>query len=624
MFKKITSLYISFLVCVSLLVAGILMFFSSQSESATMDELAHIPSGYSYVKYLDFRLNPEHPPLLKALSGFPLLFLDLNFPLQHTAWTTAVNGQWDMGTAFLYQSGNNADMIVFWARFFPIILTLLLGLIVFIWAKELIGPRFAFIPFFLFIFSPNILAHGHYVTTDIAAAFGVVFATYMFIKALQKSTPLAYLWAGIAFGVAQLLKFSNALLVPFFIIISLCYAIGVFFEKKKIGVSGIRALWSDIWRRSVVPLLWVACIGFIVIYAVYFLFTLNYPMERQLSDSTFILGSYSPKIIADIEFSMIQNPLTRPFAQYVLGLLMVGQRASGGNTGYFMGQVSATGWWYYFPLVYLMKESVPALLIVLSSLFCALWLFFKNIYKKHTSLFSSFFSFTYHHASLFAMMLFVGIYWFVSIRSPLNIGFRHIIPTIPFFYILSSVCIKHWIKKPEKTMFASLFRPFAKIAIISLLLVWIFTETIATAPHFISYFNEVSGGTYEGYRKATDSNYDWGQDLKLLTLWAQEQGVHKIAVDYFGGGNPKYYLGDSTVEYWWSAKGNPKDQNIEWLAVSVNALQGALGTPSAGFERKPADSYLWLLEERPLTRKEMGEIPTPDFRIGTSIFVYHL
>src|SRR4030042_4830723 len=102
-----------------------LMVGSSLSESATMDELAHIPAGYSYAKYLDYRLNPEHPPLVKILAGAPLLFLDLNFPDDSSAWREEVNAQWKMGDLFLYQSGNNPDQIIQWARVGPMILGLL-------------------------------------------------------------------------------------------------------------------------------------------------------------------------------------------------------------------------------------------------------------------------------------------------------------------------------------------------------------------------------------------------------------------------------------------------------------------------------------------------------------------
>ena len=101
-----------------LILMAILMFSSVWNDSATMDELAHIPSGYSYLKFKDMRLNPEHPPLLKDLAGLPLQFINLNFPLQDKSWATDINGQWDAGAKFLYESGNDADKIIFWARVF--------------------------------------------------------------------------------------------------------------------------------------------------------------------------------------------------------------------------------------------------------------------------------------------------------------------------------------------------------------------------------------------------------------------------------------------------------------------------------------------------------------------------
>ena len=96
----------------------------------------------------------------------------------------------------------------------------------------------------------------------------------------------------------------------------------------------------------------------------------------------------------------------------------------------------------------------------------------------------------------------------------------------------------------------------------------------------------------------------------------------KIAVDYFGGGNPKYYLGDKEVD-WGSSKGNPADQGIHWLAVSINQLQSATEPLAPGGNRNLADSYSWLTTLRP-PAPGMGNVPEPDFRAGTSIFIYHL
>src|SRR3990167_4692639 len=91
----------------------ILMLASSWNDSAIMDELAHIPAAYSYVSKMDYRLNPEHPPLIKDLSALPLLF---SGPIFHTDVKSGKGdktGQWKKGGFFLYESGNNPDKIIF-------------------------------------------------------------------------------------------------------------------------------------------------------------------------------------------------------------------------------------------------------------------------------------------------------------------------------------------------------------------------------------------------------------------------------------------------------------------------------------------------------------------------------
>ena len=107
--------------------------------------------------------------------------MGLRFPTDHSSWTNDVNGQWAAGNQFIYWSGNDADWLIFW-WLGPIILTLLLTTLIYIWAKELLGAWWGLLPTFLFAFSPTVLAHGHYVTTDIGAAFGIVLGTYFFIK----------------------------------------------------------------------------------------------------------------------------------------------------------------------------------------------------------------------------------------------------------------------------------------------------------------------------------------------------------------------------------------------------------------------------------------------------------
>lgn len=622
-----------------------LMLGSSVKESATMDELAHIPAGYGYVRYLDFRLNPEHPPLAKAIAAFPLLFQDLKFPTDKSSWINDVNGQWVAGAQFLYEKGNDADKIINWSRIGPMFLMLILVIFVYIWAKEIIGKWWAFMPTILTAISPNFLAHGHYVTTDIAAALGFFFSIYYFVKFLQNQKKRNLIYAGVAFGLAQLLKFSLVLVIPLFVFLIIAFA---FYKASRNPGSFIPKLIQFVKQtlKLAGSLILIFVVGGIVIYAVYFIFTINYPVEKQLSDTTFILASFADgpgacpfkitedktgsnpmRCLADLNIAMTKNSITRPAAEYMLGVLMVMQRSSGGNTGYFLGEVSAAGWWYYFPVIFILKEPLPSLIIIAFALLLAILKFISK--TKSSGIKNRFTNYLETNFAEFSMLSFIVLYWAYSIKSPLNIGVRHILPTLPFIYILSAQSIKNW-TKVKIQIYAGFFRNFlsaivsiiknsTKISVVLILMVWFIMESLTSYPYFISYFNQFGGGTLGGYKYVTDSNYDWGQDLKRLKTFVDNppsgQKINKIAVDYFGGGSPTYYLSGKAIP-WHSARGNPVFEGIDWIAVSVNSLQGALGQTHPNFERKPEDEYLWL--------SAIKDPYKPDYRIGTSIFVYKL
>ncbi|MEK7624443.1 MAG: glycosyltransferase family 39 protein, partial [Patescibacteria group bacterium] len=432
-----------FFVVLILAVSLSLMLFVSSRESATMDELAHIPSGYSYLRYLDYRLNPEHPPLVKALSAIPLMFMKLHFPTDHSSWTDDVNGQWTMGNQFIYRSGNNADWLIFWARLGPIILTLLLTTLIYIWAKELLGDWWGLLPAYLFSFSPTILAHGHYVTTDIGAALGVVLATYFFIKYLLKPSGKNLIFAGLTFGIGQLMKFSVALLIPYFFILILIW---FFYTRSLTRDKNKNFLPRKSWRQFL-SLTAIFFIGYFLVYLVYFVFTVNYPVSKQVADTKIILTSLANQSLADLNVKMAGNDFLRPLGHYLFGILMAGQRSANGNTAYFLGQISAAGWWYYFPVVFFLKEPLPSLILILAVLLFGFWGAIKElIFKisKYKILISKFNNYLGTHFPEFSMMIFIAFYWLYSMQSSLNIGIRHIIPTMPFIYILIAAGLKNW------------------------------------------------------------------------------------------------------------------------------------------------------------------------------------
>lgn len=576
-----------------LIASFLVMATVSLQESAIMDELAHIPAGYGYVEFLDYRLNPEHPPLVKMISALPLAFMDLSFPTDQAAWRDDVNGQWAAGTQFFYEVGNEADKIVQWARVGPIILTLILIAFVYFWSKELLGPRWAFLPTTFTAFSPTILAHGHYVTTDIGAALGIIASLYFFVKFLRNQSKKNLLLAGLAFGFAQLLKFSTVILIPYLLILVVLY-----WALRK------PRRWQESWRLLRSSIL-IFLIGLILVYPFYFITTINYPPERQIRDTDFILNSFANgptpqgeickpmRCLAELNIWMADKPLLRPIAQYMLGILMVTQRSAGGNTTYFLGEVSASGSSLYFPIVYLLKEPLPVLIL---TIFALLYVIYRLGRRK-----------VEWRLPELSMVLFILVYGIYSITSHLNIGVRHLLPVMPLAYILATAGLKGFLQEIENNKLGSRMLKL----LIGVMLLWFLVSVGRAYPHYLSYFNEAIG-VDNGWRYVTDSNYDWGQDLKRLKTFTDENGIDKIAVDYFGGGSPNYYLGDKAV-LWQSTKGDPRESGIRWLAVSVNTLQGAKGKLAPGQTRKPEDEYRWLTDYE-----------EPYARAGKSIFVYKL
>ena len=619
----------------------LLMYVTAPQEAAIMDEIAHIPAGYSYVVYQDMRINPEHPPLLKDLAGIPLAFLNLNFPETAASWKTDLNGQWKLGELFLYESGNDPDRILFWARLGPMLFTVLFGFLLFRFGREWFGARVALLALALFAFSPALLAHGKYVTTDVAAAFGFFLAIAYFIRYLYAQNRHNLIAAGLAFGVAQALKFSLVLLVPLFIGFIILWA----FAHH--GGRSWKEIFKPLWRLVTRTFL-VFIIGYIaIIWPLYQIHVWNYPVapatqaERdeivasalslcrdldtvkipvsQYRDTVCNLKTFRPRFIAETFIWMSDKPILRPFAQYALGVLMVGQRAVGGNTTFFLGEVARDAWWYYFPVVYLLKEplamhvlSLAALLIVLGALRTRARTNVATTRRERLA------AFIRTHFIEIVLAIFIAFYWTSSIAANLNIGIRHVIPTFPFtFLLVAHIILGHLRKKPDfaftlepemmKRLILFYTRKAWKYAALIAVIMWYVLSVLAHYPYYIAYFNELAGGSANGYKYVADSNLDWGQDLKRLAQFVNDNNIDTIRVHYFGGGSPKYYLGDKAIP-WWSSRGPESG----WYAISATFFAEAFGTPVGRYTRSEQDSYLWLRGKTPITI------------IGNSIFVYKL
>lgn len=557
-------------IATALIAVGVLLaIVSVWKDTIIIDEDPHIGAGYSYVAKQDMRLNPEHPPLAKDLAAVPLLFLNLNEgAFSSKPWVSDINGQWEFGRRLMFNSGNDATLITHAAKLPMLLLFIIAACVLFGWARERYGNRAALIALTLFVFSPTVLAHARFVTTDIAALTGVLTATYTFLKYLKQPTRGNFWLAAVVFGLALLMKFSTILLVPFF------------------GLVAILWNWKFIGRTILIMI-----VGFVVVvWPVYYFHVFNYPPARQHNDTQMTLRSYGNRMFAGPVVWASDKPVIRAAAQYGLGLLMVVQRSSGGNTVYFNGTVSTSAGPIYFPYVYAIKEPLPWLILLVVAIVISL----SKIQITKSKL-QHWKVFVHTHIDEVAMLLWLAVYWATSIHSTLNIGVRHLLPVYPFMIILTSVVIARITRRSKVALWA-----------VVVLLGWYVVENARVFPYYLTYFNETVGGPAGGHNHVVDSNLDWGQDLGRFSSWVIERNIPKIELDYFGWADPSYYLKDRFLWLTSDKYENEADflnnaKSNGWIAVSATYLMNNYRT-----------KYAWLYRHEPVAI------------IGNSIFVYHL
>ena len=588
-------------------------------DSAIVDEIAHIPAGYSYVAFGDYRLNPEHPPLIKDLAGLPLLFLNLKFPTEIPAWTSDVNGQWEAGWHFLYHYGNSAQLILFFSRLPILLLAVFFGWLIYAVCRKNFGTKTALLSLFFYALSPNFLAHNHLVTTDLGITFSIFLALTSFGLFLNKPSGKTLAGATVGLAIAQLTKFSAVLLLPFYFGIICIVLLATknalpfnFYFAKKIPNLFLKRTYTYLLSYII-----MIAASTILVWIFYVPHTLNFPPDKQAELIRVSLPSEGAKPIVELYVKMSYNKFFQPLAQYLLGVTMVFGRVAGGNTTYFLGAVSNQSFKWYFPASYLLKEPLALLLLTVLACVLAVRRFFALRVQRWWATFKLW---TKNNLLKLIFLFFAAFYVAISISGNLNLGIRHLFPIFPLIYILvSDSSIKFF-----ESFSGKLARKIS-LCVLGLLLFWYGVSSVASFPHYISYHNEIIGGGKNAYLYFTDSNVDWGQDLVRLKSWVNAHPeFDKLKFDYFGGGEPKYYFcarkydglgnlirtpggydcANSVYQEWHAQYGQARG----WIAVSVTFLQNA-----KYYAQKFGQSdYDWLRNQ------------TPAAKIGNSIFVYNV
>jgi hypothetical protein len=520
------------------------------------DEIPHIATGYYYLITNRYFINPEHPPLVKDVAGlgemaahpaFPNItdvetppenFQRYSYPFAGTdfpAFLEKSNTQAYFGQMYLFHPQNNPDLIAFWGRLAVIFVNTLLLFVLFWFVSKIWNPRAALAGLFFIAVSQFSIAHGSFVVIDFmsgllsmiaVAAFGLYLKKY----AESKANIWYFLAAAATLALAELSKFSSVILFP------------ALFLGGVVFVIAAKRSWKDFFKFIGLYALLVAVVTFLI--AAFYVFHVykmdNSAMVQQLWDNfpysalpQALMGYLAPLV----SFSL----LTKGLVEYINGVLMVmGRMAGSYQITYFMGHVygsEGAGPWY-FPVLYFTKLSLGFLLFNILALALIVKKFFGD--KKKLSV-----RFRAFASNPFALLLltFVYLYMVETLSSTFQIGLRHIMPVIMAAAVLTGRGVDiFWDQKIWKKI--SLKHVFMTVGALMI------ASVFCSFPFYLSYYNTLGGGTENGYKIATDSNYDWGgSDVRRLAKWMKDNNVHDIYTDFFADVALPYYLGDGQKNF---------------------------------------------------------------------------
>jgi hypothetical protein len=550
---------------------AVLMFTSIRDDVVTVDEPAHL-AGYTYLTRADFRLNRQHPPLMKDLASVPLLFMRLHVPADDPSWDqrSAPN----FGRLLLYHSGRSPEQVTRAARIPMMLFTLGLGWGIYWWTAHTFCTTSALLALFFYALSPTFLAHGRLVNTDVGAAAGLLLGTVAYLRFIYRPSMRNLLLAGLVIGLAFLAKFSTYLLMPAVMILTVAWTVGQLADRR--AKSMLRRLLAAVC---------VLAIAHVVVYLVYLHHTWNFP--RSASDA--YQSSAPTTALGALTASMLDTRLLRPWGYYLLGLQdVIGRIHVRHGHSFFLGSTVDSGRAnpLYFPVLYLVKEPLALHVLTLVVLLFAPWRPRRPVLRGE---------WPRGHFAVFALVIVWALYWTVAIVSPLQIGVRHVLPTFPLTYILVGAGIGAVAATLRNRRAGRVFWTG-----VAMLLVWQATTVLRVHPSYVAYFNEIAGGPDGGAEWASDSNLDWGQDLRRLVKFMNTHRIEGILLDYFGGADVDEYLRNR----WHHIDACDQPQPHGWVAVSAFRYAASRRVPECDYRR-------WLMKDRLVTK------------IGYSIFVFH-
>lgn len=586
------------------MLAGMLLAFLVVSllllsqKGLFIDDSMHMPAGYSYLLTHDYRLNQEHPPLIKLLSGLGLWRLQPQFPFDSPGWQQAAtpedpeDGMVKIEEAFFAANANQFEQIAWYGRLPVLVIPLLLLAAVWWLTRELFGPAAALIAVFLLGTEPNVIGNAIVVQNDVASALALV----LFVIAVKKFltndlathqpaaaralVPRALLLGG-ALGLALVTKYSLVVLVPVTVAILIAWATLQLLRRKSRFLS------------------LTLCVSLVFLTA-YLILIAFYSFHVSLFSFPPLLPRY-----------------------FVYGIDMVIRDSREGRPAFLFGQVSDTGWWYYFPVAFALKTTIPFLLASVSGF---VWSLVQVFRRKSRSL-------RERYVPLYAVLPALA-YLGLTMTSHLNIGVRHLLPMFPFAAILGGGFISAVIQFPLKRSMTPKRGRVLAVVLAVLILAPFLVIAISTYPNYLTYFSPLAGGTEHGWQTLSDSNVETGQEVKALAAYLKAHGENRVTGIMVGGEFLRFYGVELEDFPGWYDDDDPDDtQNGQDApdddSAEDNSEQEApeTDTTASTINTKYVAIGAWYFSEIDLSDKQKQIIDVyrhekPEAMVGNSIFVF--
>jgi len=527
---------VSLLLLMALLAGG-----AALRQSVTVDEIAHIGAGVSYLQKLDLRLNEEHPPLAKVLAALPLVLRGVNADYSNVSWSfsngmfKALLGEWVFGH-WVITRWNDPYSTMVWARAPMLVLTLVLGYLIYLFGSKFGGPWGGLLSLCAFTTMPAFLAFGPLVLTDIPVTLFSLLTLWALAIMWRSPSRATCAKFGCALAAALLSKFSAGLLLVFFVVFILSLRWRAVPDVP--ADKAERRRWRRTrWRYLALGTLMAA----LIVYAVYLVLSWNEP-----SDSLQLLH---------VPASPVLRRLLMPPWIFLRGLLAFSFLSS--RPTFILGHAYSHGVWFYFPVLFLLKCSLAFLCLLAIALAAAAVarqrLAHLNAIPKGLEL---------HWR---AMWIYLLVYTAACMLGRMDISIRHFSMSLVLLTLLLA---------PLPRILAALqnsgWFPARIMTWLTLLLAITSVVTAARAyPYYFPFVNSLSLGR-PGYDLFNDSNLDWNQSLPEAERFVQRHGLKRVLIDEYGFSDPTVYVPEAQL--WNCQKPSPSDAG-EWAIVSAGMIR---------------------------------------------------